>query len=91
MNNQSREQYFAQFKADLARLIGCDPTEIPATTTKEIACDYLGLANPKTLNVWKSAGRHGCVMVRVGRNSYPSTDWLINLKMAGLSIPQEVA
>lgn len=91
MQTKTPEHYRAQFKAELCNLIGCDENSLPATANKDIAADYLGLKNKKTLNVWHSTGRHGIVMVKVGRNTEPSTDWLIDLKMAGLSIAAEVA
>jgi len=91
MNSPNTEQYRSQFKSELANLIGCIPEALPASTTKEIAAQYLGLANKKTLNVWHSAGRHGIVMVKVGRITQPTTQWLIDIKMAGLSVAMEVS
>ena len=81
-----QEQYRQRFTEELARDIGCNPDSLPTTTTKAIACQYLGIVNHKTLDVWRCTGRHGIVMVRVGKHSRPATDWLINMKLSSVSI-----
>ena len=91
MNYQNHNDYREQFRLELATLIGCKPEALPASTSKEIAAKYLGLKNQKTLNVWHSTGRHDIVMVKVGRITQPTIQWLIDLKMAGLTVAREVA
>ena len=91
MNNTEIDQYRSHFKSDLARLIGCEPDSIPASVSKDIAVKFLGLKNEKTLNVWSSAGRHGIVMIKVGKVTQPSTQWLIDLKLAGIKTAGEAA
>ena len=86
MKFRNNDYYRSKFTSELANLIGCDSSDLPVSTSKEIAASYLGLVNKNTLNVWHSTGRHGIVMVKVGRNTQPSTDWLVDIKMAGLSI-----
>ena len=91
MQHHSAQQYREQFTLELAHLIGCQPESLPASVTKDVAATFIGLANKKTLNVWHSTGRHGIVMVKIGRITQPTTEWLINLKVAGLSMAGEVA
>ena len=91
MKHHSTDHYRDQFTKELARLIGCKPESLPTTTPKIIGAQFLGLKNPKTLNVWHSAGRHGIVMVKIGRITEVSTEWLIDLKTESLSVSQEVA
>ena len=86
-----QEQYREAFTRELANLIDCDPDKLPTTCTKELACEYLGLVNHKTLDVWRCTGRHGIVVIKVGKCSRPATNWLINLKLSSLSIAGAVA
>lgn len=92
MSNQAlrisveQEHYRTKFTQELIDLVGCDPKKLPTTTSKDIALEYLGLTNKKTLDVWRCNGRHGIVMVRVGKYSRPSTEWMINLKLSSMSI-----
>lgn len=86
-----QEQYRSLFTDELAREIGCEAEKLPTTTTKEIACKFLGLKNTKTLDVWRCNGRHGIVMVKVGKYSRPSTAWLIELKLSKISIAGQAA
>ena len=90
VNSDVRQKFEQRLKADLARLLDCEPDTLPASCDKKIACKFLGLGNPKTLNFWNSTGRHGIVMVKVGKRTEASTDWLISLKLAGLKVPAEV-
>ena len=87
---KEQERYRQNFTTELANIIGCEIEKLPTATSKEIACEYLGLANAKTLDVWHCNGRHGIVMVKVGKYSRPSTEWLINLKLSSLSIAEVV-
>lgn len=82
----AQEQYRETFTRELANLIGCQPDKLPTTCTKQIACEYLGLTNHKTLDVWRCNGRHGIVMMKVGKYSRPTTSWMIDLKLSSLSI-----
>ena len=86
-----RAHHERRLRADLARLAECTAKELPASVSKLIACKFLGLTNPKTLNVWHSTGRHGIVMFKMGHRTEPCTDWLISLKLDGLSIAGEAA
>lgn len=86
-----REKIEKQLISDLARLLDCTPDSLPASTPKPIAAKYLGLKNWKTLNVWSSTKRHGIVMLKIGRRTEPTTDWLISHALSGLTISEEVA
>lgn len=86
-----RENLKTQLKADLARLLDCDPAALPATAPKDIGAKFLRLKNPKTLNVWNCEGSHGIVMLKIGRRTEPTTDWLIDFALSGLSVAGEVA
>ena len=85
------DRYRQAFVIDLARLIGCGKDDLPAHTTLDIAASFLGLRNPKTLLTWKSAGRHSIAVVKIGRTVYPLTDWLLDMKLRGLSIAKDAA
>ncbi len=86
-----RETVEKQLVNDLARLLNCTPDTLPASTPKPIAAKFLGLKNWKTLNVWSTTKRHGIVMLKIGRRTEPTTDWLIGHALSGLSIPEEAA
>lgn len=87
--SEQKEAYRAQFSKELANLIGCPPDAIPPTVNKKLACKFLGITNVRTLNVWKCNGRHGIVMLRVGKKTEPTTNWLLDFKLSCLSIAQE--
>ena len=59
-----QEKYRDDFIRELANLVGCEPNSLPTTCTKQIACEFLGLINHKTLDVWRCNGRHGIVMLK---------------------------
>ena len=84
MSKADKDQYRERFTAELARIICCKPDEMPMATSKENAAKYLGLKNPNTLNVWNVSKRHSIVMLKTGRVTEPTTDWLINFKLSSL-------
>ena len=88
---EEHNRYRAAFVADLARLIGCEPDALPAHATIDVAASFLGLSNSRTLITWKSQGRHGIAVVKIGRTVYPLTDWLLDMKLRGLSIAKDAA
>lgn len=87
--NQQQQYYREQFTKDLARLIGCSADELPANVPKQLAMQFLHLTSPRTLNDWSSSGKHGIRTVRVGRDVQVMTDWLIDMKVNGVRIPQQ--
>ena len=85
---ERQESYRESFTKELCDLLGCEPSHLPTTADKDIASQYLGLTNKKTLDVWYCNGRYGIVMIKVGRSTRPCTQWLINTKLAGVRIAE---
>lgn len=90
-NEQQTEQYRKLFTDELARQLGTTPDALPTSVSKQQAAEFLCLKNIKTLNVWHSNKRHGIAMLKVGKDTRPMTSWLIDMKLAGVSVAQEVA
>ena len=88
---EQRETYRQQFARELADLLGTTVEALPSSVSKADAATFLGLKNPRTLNVWASSGRHGIAMLKVGRDTRPMTAWLLDMKAGAVRIAEAAA
>lgn len=88
---EQRTTYRRQFAQELADLLGVTVDTLPTSVPKPEAATFLGLLNPRTLNVWHCNGRHGMAMLKVGRDTRPMTAWLLDFKAASVHIAEAAA
>ena len=86
-----RADFRRQFAQELADLLCVPLDKLPTSVPKPEAAKFLGLVNPRTLNVWHCNGRHGIAMLKVGRDTRPMTAWLLDFKAASVSIAEAAA